>query len=239
MPLERDHRHAADAPRLGVRERLRLQQPRRTASTCRPTSSSAPSPSDIEQLYVRDRRRADGAARQRRRGARRRRRRRSSATSTCSARRRSTDRRRPGSARARRCRRWSSCRSATLPQGMTLRVVGAVARGDQGGQPVGRHLRPRPAARLPDARGAVREPRRCRSSSCSAVPLAILGALLRAVGARPDQRRLLPDRAGHADRPGGEERDPDRRVRRAAARARACRSSTRRSRRRASGCGRS
>ena len=40
------------------------------------------------------------------------------------------------------------------------------------------------------------------------------------------------------DRPGREELDPDRRVRRAAARSRACRSSTRPSRPRASGCGR-
>ena len=48
------------------------------------------------------------------------------------------------------------------------------------------------------------------------VPLAVLGALVGAVAARARQRRLLPGRAGHADRPGGEERDPDRRVRRAA-----------------------
>ena len=53
------------------------------------------------------------------------------------------------------------------------------------------------------------------------VPLAILGALARAVGPRADQRRLLPDRAGDADRPVGEERHSRRRVRRAAARARA------------------
>ena len=33
------------------------------------------------------------------------------------------------------------------------------------------------------------------------------------VGARPGKRRLLPGRPGHADRPGGQERDPDRRIR--------------------------
>ena len=61
----------------------------------------------------------------------------------------------------------------------------------------------------------------------------------RAVAARAGQRRLLPGRAGHADRAGGEERDPDRRVRRAAAAKKGCRSSTPPSRRPASGCGRS
>ena len=50
------------------------------------------------------------------------------------------------------------------------------------------------------------------------VPLAVLGALAAQWGRGLHQRRVLPDRAGHADRPLGEERDPDRRVRRAAAR---------------------
>ena len=49
------------------------------------------------------------------------------------------------------------------------------------------------------------------------VPLAVLGALSAQWLAGLRQRRLLPGRARHADRPGGEERDPDRRVRRAAA----------------------
>ena len=44
-----------------------------------------------------------------------------------------------------------------------------------------------------------------------------------AVAARAAERSLLPDRARHADRPRGEERDPDRRVRRAAAAQRASR----------------
>ena len=71
------------------------------------------------------------------------------------------------------------------------------------------------------------------------VPLAVLGALGGAVVARAVERRLLPGRAGHAHRPGGQERDPDRRVRRAAPGARDVGASTRRSRRRACGCGRS
>src|SRR4029078_509415 len=68
------------------------------------------------------------------------------------------------------------------------------------------------------------------------VPLAVLGGLSaarcrgarrgargaeRAVDSRAVERRLLPGRPGDADRPGGEERHPDRRVRRAAAAPRA------------------
>ena len=70
------------------------------------------------------------------------------------------------------------------------------------------------------------------------VPLAVFGALSAQLAARLRERRVLPGGAGHADRAGGEELDPDRRVRRAAARRRADRSSTPRSSRRASGCGR-
>ena len=50
------------------------------------------------------------------------------------------------------------------------------------------------------------------------VPLAILGALAGAVVPRADQRRLLSDRPGDADRPVGEERHSGGGVRRAAAR---------------------
>ena len=53
------------------------------------------------------------------------------------------------------------------------------------------------AAALGDARAAVRHVRRAGGG----------------VAARHDQRRVLPDRPGHAARPGGEERDPDRPVR--------------------------
>ena len=66
-----------------------------------------------------DRRRADDAAQQRRVGARGDGAARASTTTTCSDRPRSTDRRRPATARARRFRRWSSCRDRVLPQGMT------------------------------------------------------------------------------------------------------------------------
>ena len=70
------------------------------------------------------------------------------------------------------------------------------------------------------------------------VPLAVLGALGGAVGARVRQRRLLPDRPRHADRACGQELDPDRGVRRAAAAQGAPRSSRPRCRPRASGCAR-
>ena len=51
------------------------------------------------------------------------------------------------------------------------------------------------------------------------VPLAILGALGLQVAPRLSERRVLSDRPGDAGRPLEQERDPDRRVRRAAARA--------------------
>ena len=47
-----------------------------------------------------------------------------------------------------------------------------------------------------------------------ALPFGTFGALAAVLAARADERRLLPDRPGDAARPGGEERDPDRRVRR-------------------------
>ena len=92
--------------------------------------------------------------------------------------------------------------------------------------------------RVPDPGGALRE-----------LVAAVLGA---AVGAgrggrrvrRPADaavrlRRLRADRRRHADRPGGEERDPDRRVRQGAQRRRQGPGRPRRSRARSSGCGRS
>ena len=57
----------------------------------------------------------------------------------------------------------------------------------------------------------------------TAVPFAVFGALRRHLAARPRERRLFPDRPGDPDRPCGEERDPDRRVRRRSATARAAR----------------
>ena len=52
-----------------------------------------------------------------------------------------------------------------------------------------------------------------------AVPLGVLGAVLGATLARHAERRLLQGRPDHRDRPVGEERDPDHRVRQGPARA--------------------
>ena len=45
------------------------------------------------------------------------------------------------------------------------------------------------------------------------VPIAVFGAFARPAAAQVRSRRLRTDRRRHADRPGGQERDPDRRVR--------------------------
>ena len=45
------------------------------------------------------------------------------------------------------------------------------------------------------------------------VPIAVFGAFLRALLPPPRQQRLRADRTGHADRLVGEERHPDRRIR--------------------------
>ena len=71
------------------------------------------------------------------------------------------------------------------------------------------------------------------------VPIAVFGAFARPAGAQVRPRRLRADRPRHAHRPGGQERDPDRRVRQDEDARRAVRSSTPRSRARGSACGRS
>ena len=68
-------------------------------------------------------------------------------------------------------------------------------------------------------------------------PIAVLGAVAALWLAPLRARRVLADRPGHGDRPGRQERDPDRRVRQGRARARRSRSSTPRWPARASGCG--
>ena len=62
---------------------------------------------------------------------------------------------------------------------------------------------------------------RSRSRCMLVVPLGVLGARARDVAARARERRVLPGRPAHDDRPRGEERDPDRRVRQGERRARA------------------
>ena len=91
----------------------------------------------------------------------------------------------------------------------------------------------------------LHDPRRAIRELDDAVHGAVVGAAgagrraRRALGAPDADRRLFADRLRHADRPRGEERDPDRRIRQAAARGRARASSRRRWRRDGCGCGRS
>ena len=100
-----------------------------------------------------------------------------------------------------------------------LRLVRHLAGRDEGGTAGLPDLRAGAAPRLPDARGAVRKPRPAVHRAAGRADRGT-GSAAGAVVARPRQRRLLPGRPGHADRPVGQERDPDRRVRRTAARSR-------------------
>ncbi len=107
-----------------------------------------------------------------------------------------------------------------LPAGFDLRVGGPVARGNQGRHAGRRDLPARPPAGVSDAGGALRElPAAVHHPAGGAAR----GARRRrcAGPARPRQRHLLPGRPGHADRSRRQERDSDRRVRRAAPRTRA------------------
>jgi hypothetical protein len=119
----------------------------------------------------------------------------------------------PGRARHRRARRSRSSRRSpkNLPPDFSYDWGGASY---QEKRP--RHVGPR--ARhgrdhgVPDPRGAVRA---LVAAAVGAAGHAVrhLRRAGRGLAARHDQRRLLPDRSGHAARPGREERHPDRRVR--------------------------
>ena len=106
-----------------------------------------------------------------------------------------------------------------------LRVDRPRARRDRVRRQGHHHLRPRPARRLSHPLGRSTRASRCPSSSCSPSPWPS-SARSASSPARPRQRRLLPDRPRHAHRPLGQKLDPDRRVCRAAARARAAPSPT-------------
>ncbi len=118
-----------------------------------------------------------------------------------------------------------------------LRVGRAVARRDQGRLAGRLHLRAQHPDRVSGARRAIRELGPAAHHPARRAAGGVRG-VERAAPARLRQRRVLPGRAGHARRPCGKELDSDRRVRRAAARARHVDHRTRRSSRRASGFGR-
>ena len=71
------------------------------------------------------------------------------------------------------------------------------------------------------------------------IPFGVFGAFSGLAAARVRQQRIHADRADHADRSGGQERDPDRRVREARARARRVDRRGRAAGRASCGCGRS
>ena len=110
--------------------------------------------------------------------------------------------------------------------------------GAQGGLGRGHRLRARDRLRVPVPRGAVRE----LVDALHGDPGGAAGAVRRgagAVAARHADRRLFADRLRHADRPGGQERHPDRRIRQAASARKDPASSRPRWRRGGCGCARS
>ena len=232
---QRDHQRAPDLHRLAVRERLRFQQP--GVSGLRAGRSRVPRrPIGAGQVVRPQSRRQDAAARERgpHEGDHR------AAGHQPLQPVPIGDHQRLGEAGIQLgpgARGDGARRTADAAGGNELRLVGIVVRGGEVGPADVRHLRTRPAPRLPDARGAVREPR-------PAVHRPSRGAAGRvrrtcgSVAARLRQRCLRPDRAAGSGRPGGKERDPDRRVRGAAARSQGRVSSRRRSRPRGSGCDR-
>ena len=159
--------------------------------------------------------------------------------STSTARRRSPAPRRPATARARRWprsrrSRARRCRARSATTGPTCRT---------------RSSRPSGSARSTSSRcrcvfvflilAALYESWSLPFSVLLTVPVAVFGAFLGLLLRELRPRRLRADRHRHADRPGREERDPDRRVRQGRARGGRRRWSRRRSRARGCGCGRS
>src|SRR5204863_2180203 len=100
--------------------------------------------------------------------------------------------------------------------GLRLRVGGAVAGRNQVRLPGDVLVRAEYFAGVPRAGGAVRELDTAVYYSAGRAAGGVRRAQ-RAAAARLLQRRVLPGGAGDADRAGGEELDPDRGVRRAAA----------------------
>ena len=128
---QRDHERDADLPRVGVRERLRLQQPR--LPRVRAGGQGIPvGPAETSGSTTRARRTATWCRSPTSCACARPPRRRSSATTTCSARRRSTAAAAPGFSSGQAIAEMERLAATRAAAGLRLRVVGPVARGDQG-----------------------------------------------------------------------------------------------------------
>ena len=95
---------------------------------------------------------------------------------------------------------------------LLLRLERRVVPGEEGGRDLGARARAGRDHGVPDPRRAVRE---MVAAALGAARDAVrdVRRARRGVAPRPDERRVLPDRPGHAARPRRQERDPDRRVR--------------------------
>ena len=154
---QRDHERDADLPGVAVRQRLRVQQPR--LSRLRAGRPAVPvEPAGAAAALRADAQRRDGAARAGRadRGDDR-----AAGHQPLQPVPLGDDQRIGGAGRQlRRGARGDGAAGRREPAGgHGLRVVGHLARRNQGRPAVGPDLRSGAAARLPDARGAVREPR--------------------------------------------------------------------------------
>ena len=213
----RDHERAADLPWVAVRERLRVQQPR--LSRLRAGGPELPiQPAGAPSALRPDPNRRHGAARASR----------ADAGNHGAA----GDQplqpvpvggdQRVGSARrelGRGADRDGAAGRDEPAGGHGLRMVGHLARRVEGRPSVVPHLRARAPAGLPHARGAIRKPGPAihRAARCTGGgPRSARSAVV----ARLCQRCVLPGRARHAGRAGGQERDSDRGVRRTVARSR-------------------
>ena len=214
-PGARRLRHAAEHDGLALRQRLQQVRAAPTGCRCRPTPRTASKPEDLGNVYVRSRasgemipltalitRQAASSAPS------------SSSASTASSPPRCSARGKPGVssgdaiARGRGSRRARRCPPAT-----TIAWTGQAFQEKRSRQRVDLRVRLRPRHGLPDPRRARTSAGRCRWRCCwrcRSRCWARCGVVLLR-GMR--ERHLLPDRPGRADRSGGEERDPDRRVR--------------------------
>ena len=141
--------------------------------------------------------------------------------STSTARRRSTDRSRPATAPGRACRRSRRCSRETMPREMGFDYLGMSFQEKVAAEGIP------PAAVFGFSLLVVFLLLAAQYESWTlpfgvllGTPIAVLGAVGALWLGRLRDGRVLPDRPGHGDRPGGQERHPDRRVRQGGVRAR-------------------